>query len=356
VGLVAWWQLPGSVAESREEKFAELVASARSANARAQATADPGIKRQLLTDARADLADAAKIHDDNGDLLALQADVSAGLAVLDAVFEIEELTPIADLAQVVTGDLAVTQTVVGRGQAYLLDAEGRRVLRVPLDGSSAPETILEDGAPRFVTAARPVQLSWSEQVGALYIFDEQRQAFAYVFGGGAIPMAVRGADAWESLDGVTASGGNLYVLDVEGDQVWRYLPGQNGFDSERTGLLDGVELDETTELAVGQDVYVLDREMGVRRFTGKSETPFPLAGIDRPMLSPASLSVLPGSNRLVIADRGNKRIIVASAEGAFLRQIVSPAFTDLRAVSVDEGTGTLYVLNGDTLLRGAFPP
>jgi len=47
---------------------------------------------------------------------------------------------------------------------------------------------------------------------------------------------------------------------------------------------------------------------------------------------------------------------VASPEGVFLRQIVSPSFTDLRAVSVDEGTGTMYVLNGDTLLRAAFPP
>jgi hypothetical protein len=66
--------------------------------------------------------------------------------------------------------------------------------------------------------------------------------------------------------------------------------------------------------------------------------------------------VLPGSNRLVVADRGNKRIVVASSQGAFLRQIVSPAFTDLRAVAVDEGSGTLYVLNGDTLLQAPFPP
>ena len=66
--------------------------------------------------------------------------------------------------------------------------------------------------------------------------------------------------------------------------------------------------------------------------------------------------MLPGSNRIVVADRGNKRIIVASADGTFLRQIVSPAFTDLRAVAVDEGNGQLYVLNGDTLLKAPFPP
>jgi hypothetical protein len=108
---------------------------------------------------------------------------------------------------------------------------------------------------------------------------------------------------------------------------------------------------------VAQDVYVLDSEKGIRRFTGKTETTFPLGGIDRPLLTPASLSVLPGSNRIVVADRGNKRIVVTAADGTFLRQIVSPAtFTDLRAAMVDEGTSTLYVLNGDSLLKAPFPP
>ena len=121
-------------------------------------------------------------------------------------------------------------------------------------------------------------------------------------------------------------------------------------------MLDTPDLHDATELAVGSDVYILDAKRGIRRFIGKIETAFPLAGIDTPMISPASIAVLPGSNRIVVADRGNKRIIVASPDGVFLRQIVSPAFTDLRAVAVDEGKGLLYVLNGDTLLKGTFPP
>jgi hypothetical protein len=356
VGLVAWWQIPGSVQESREDRFQTLLAAAREDNARALATSDPGIKRQLLTDAQTKLNDAENIHDDNGELITLQADVAAALGSLNAVYEVRDFSPIVDLAQQVTGSLSVTRTVIGGGNAYLLDAEGRRVLRVPLDGSSPPETILEDSEPGFVTPSRPVQIAWAAQTESLIIIDDNRQAFAYFPDRGALPLAVRGADAWGSLDAVAASGGNLYLLDREENQVWRYLPGEGGFDSERTALLDDANLENATEIAVGQDVYVLDSDLGIRRFVGKTETQFPLAGIDRPMISPGALSVLPGSNRLVVADRGNMRIIVASSDGSFLRQIVSPTFTDLRAVAVDEGTGTLYVLNGDTLLRGQFPP
>ena len=66
LGLVAWMTIPGRVKQDREARFTTLVTNAREANARAQATGDPGSKRQLLTTAQTDLVDAAKIHPDNG--------------------------------------------------------------------------------------------------------------------------------------------------------------------------------------------------------------------------------------------------------------------------------------------------
>jgi hypothetical protein len=359
VAALIWWQLPGSVQESREDRFVALLADARSANAQAQATADKGTKRTLLTEAQTKLDAAAKIHKDNGEMLALRADVSAGIDSLNAVKEVKSLATVSDLTQEVTGSLSVTRTATGGDSAYLLDAKGGRVLRVHLDGETAPETVLQEGVLGGVIAAgRPLQISWAAGLTTpgLIIVDDRRQAFAYFPDADALPLSVRGAADLGSVDAITTAGRNLYVLDVEGAQVWRYLPGQGGFDSERTALLDGANLENATELAVGQDVYVLDSKLGIRRFVGKAEASFPLAGIDRPLMSPASLSVLPGSNRVIVADRANKRIVVASAEGAFLQQIVSPSFTDLRAVSVDEGTNTLYVLNGDTLLSAPFPP
>jgi hypothetical protein len=357
LGVLAYAYIPGSLKEDRESTFNTLVADARESNARAQATGDAGLKRQLLVDARGKLTDAAKIHSDSADVVSLQSDVTAALGSLDAIYEIKDATPVADLAQLVTGSLSATMAVVGGDHAYVLDAKGERVLRVALDGSAPPETILSAGAlAGFVNAGKPMQIGWSDQSQSLIVVDDQRQAFAYFPDRGTLPLTVRGADGIGSFDAIATSGGNLYVLDVKENQIWRYLPGQGGFDSERTALLDQADLKDATELAVGQDVFVLDAKQGIRRFVGKAESAFPIAGIDTPMVSPGSMSVLPGSNRIVVADRGNKRIIVASPSGAFLRQLVSPAFTDLRSVSVDEGKGILYVLNGDTLLRASFPP
>lgn len=257
-----------------------------------------------------------------------------------------------------TGSLSITRSIVAGNNAYFLDARGNRVLRLKLDGSAAPETVMEQGGfAGLVQVSRPVEMAWSPQSSALIVVDDQRQVFAYFPDqDSSLPLTVRGADGWGGVDAIAASGGNLYLLDVKSNQVWRYLPGQGGFDSERTGLIDQADLSSANGLAVGQDVYVLDQKSGIRRFVGKAEAPFTLGGIDTPLVSPASLAVLPGSNRLVVADRGNKRVVVASADGQFLRQVVSPAFTDLRSVSVDEGTGTIYVLNGDKLMKAVFPP
>lgn len=356
VAFVIWWQLPGSVAANREERFEAALASARENNARAQAASDPGLKRDLLTDARASLDDAAKIYDDDPAVVALQADITAALNVLNAVYEVKDAGVIVDLAQVVTGELGATQLTLGGDSAYVLDVEGGRVLRVPIAGGVA-ETVYERGtAIDLKTAGQPIEMAWSNATQSLIILDDQRQAFTHFPGQGTLPLIIRGTESLGSMDAIATSGANLYVLDRAQNQVWRYLPGQGGYDSERTALLDGVVVSDASELAIGEDVYVIDSREGIRRFEAKIEAPFPLAGIDTPLVSPTSISVLAGTNRIVFADAGNKRIIIATDDGRFIRQLVSPSFTDLRAVSVDEGTGAMFILNGDSVLRATFPP
>jgi hypothetical protein len=80
------------------------------------------------------------------------------------------------------------------------------------------------------------------------------------------------------------------------------------------------------------------------------------AGIDRALASPASLVPLPASDRLLVADRGNKRIVVFSPDGTFRQQLVSPTITaDLRAIAIDEPGGLLYILVGGALYRTQLP-
>lgn len=357
IGLLAWCIIPGSVEESREDRFRELLDSAQADYAAALPAQDPSQTRALLEEAQADLEKAAAIHPDDGELNALRADVSAALAELDAVYELRDLALVAELGEQVTGSLSIDELAVGGLGAYMLDSAGGRVIALPLVTSEdQPFVVFQAGEPAgLARAARPLHVVWAPEMVSLLIMDEERQLFAYQPAENiTVPLTIRGAQEWGSLDGLAYADGNLYVLDLASDQVWRYLPTEGGFDSERSGLLNGVDLEGTVSIAVSSQLFLLMEDGGVRRFEDGQERPFPLAGIDVALVSPASPVILPESGRLMVMDRGNKRLVLFSSDGDFLRQLTSPTLVDLRGVAVD--WGTVYVLVADSLYKATLPP
>jgi hypothetical protein len=375
VGLVAWFAMPRSVQENQEQRFTSLLADARTslqAASQGQVT-DAAQRRALLSSSLARLDEAAAIYPDDGQMRALRIQAQAALADLDAIVDLGEMRLVADLDLEVAGELSLQQMVVGGGAAFLLDEAGSRVVELPLSpGASAPAAQEEGAGPTpagarvvlqagelagAVKASRPLYIFWWQaegESGRLLVLDDQRHLFSVTPGGEAAPLVLRGAQEWGSLDGAATFGGNLYILDVASNQVWRYPPTDSGFDSERSGLLGEVDLSGATALTVDSDLYLLTEKGGIRRFTHGVEEPFALAGIDRALLSPTSLTVN-GQSGLLVVDRGNKRLVSLSTGGEFQAQFVSRTFTDLRAATVDAEAGLLYVLVGDSLYVTEMP-
>jgi hypothetical protein len=106
---------------------------------------------------------------------------------------------------------------------------------------------------------------------------------------------------------------------------------------------------------VQEDVFILSDDGKVRRFRAGNDQTLSLAGIDRPLSSPATLLAVPNSDQLFIADSGNKRIVVSNRDGIFQRQLVSNTLTDVKAMAVADGAGQLYAVVGDALLTSPLP-
>ncbi len=375
VALVAWFAVPRSVQESQEQRFTSLLADARASlgAVRQGRMADAAQRRALLSEAQARLDEAAAIYPDDGQVQALRIQAQAAVADLDAIVDLGEMRLVANLDLQVAGEMSLQQVVVGGGAAFLLDGAGGRVVELPLSPEANPPSTEEEGGPTpagarvvlqqgelagAVEASRPLYILWWQadgERGRLLVLDDQRHLFSLVPGGDAAPLVLRGAQEWGSLDGAAAFGGNLYILDVVSNQVWRYPATDSGFDSERSGLLGEVDLSGAAALAVDSDLYLLTEKGSIRRFAHGVEEPFALAGIDRGLLSPASLTANVQSGLLVV-DRGNKRLVSLSAGGEFQAQFVSRTFTDLRSAAVDAGAGLLYVLVGDSLYATEMPP
>ena len=277
---------------------------------------------------------------------------------MNGVQELTGLRVVADLKTQLTGDLSLQRLVVGGGHAYLLDAKKGRVASVSL-GSPEGETeeVLKEGdLVGMATAARPAQMAWLPDVdgGSLLVVDSERHVFSLRPGVEPALLALEGSDGWGSLDSLFAGADGLYVLDGEKSQLWLYPSIEDGFAAGPESVLEGVDLSGATALAVNGDIYLLSEDGRIRRFSAGQEVAFEMEGIDRPLTSPASLLTL-ADGRLLVVDRGNKRIVLFTPDGRFQRQYVSNELTDPQALAVDEVAARLYVLNGNSLYVADLP-
>jgi hypothetical protein len=98
-GLLIWWQLPDEVEEAARTAASPSSPRRESNATRAQATDEPALRRQLLTEAQS--SSRMQDHDDNGEMLALQADIRP-LSACSMPYEVPN-SSVSDIAQRVTG-------------------------------------------------------------------------------------------------------------------------------------------------------------------------------------------------------------------------------------------------------------
>ncbi len=358
IGLLAWWVMPSSIQGTRDQKFDSLMTTARNDYNASVSTSDPSEQRRLLNEASSSLAQAEGIRAADVGLLSLKSEVAGAVATMNGVQELADLRLVADLKTQLTGDLALQQLVIGDGQAYLLDGKKNRIVSVKLtDPEGETKEVLNEGdLVGMIKAAKPVQITWlpDPNGGSLLVLDSDNHLFSLSPSAEPRPLSLGGDGEWRSLDSLYAGDDGLYALDKQSGQVWHYPAGEDGTAREPTASIEGSDFSSAIGLAVNGDIYVLDEDGKIRRFSAGQEVAFDMAGLDRPLTSAASLLPL-SDGSLMVVDRGNKRIVLFSGDGRFERQFVSSQLTDPQAVAVDEVTARIYVLNGDSLFVAGLP-
>jgi len=358
IGLLAWYILPDALQESKDERFDNRVQAAQSDLTEALATQDVAQKRTLLQNAQTALEEAELAKPGQPEVADLRTRVETELNRLNAVLALPELELVSDVSGRVPGPVSPRDLALGGGGAYFLDRQGGRVIAISLLAPNPdPFTLFQAGdLVGDQITGQPEQIVWAEGLGAVLILDDARRLIAAQPAGVARLLPVRDADAWGSADGLVYQGSDLYVLDRQGNQVWRYPPSADGFDSEREGVVSNFDLSQSVELAAGDGLYFLMADNSIVHLTTAGATTFSQAGIDTPLSSPGSLVPLTSLSVVAAADRGNSRIVEFGADGSFKQQLVSATFTDLRAIAIDEQAQLLYILVGGALYRTPLPP
>ena len=357
---VVRFALPPLLAEDREARLAEALTMATERLDGVGESEDAAERRTLLESALTAISSARSISPDDTQLLLLDARAASVLVTLDAVVEVEELREVLDLQGQLTAPANPAGLVAGRSALWLLDEGGGRVFRIdlPSDGGPAQAAVeVYRSGQRYggAVAGQPLAIAWDMAGQRLLTFDARRTLFAISLpadgddGSDGAPrvLPVRGVADIPSVQAIAAYSGNLYLLDAEGGEVWRYLPAGEGYDSERNGLLGGITIDDASAIAVDSDIFLLGQSGGVRRFELGVEQRALLRGLDAPPASSAAVAVSTASGRVYIADRGGQRVVVSARSSDFVAQYRHAQFFDLRGLTLSADGTEVLVLTGD---------
>jgi len=348
VAALAWFTVPGLIRQDNGARLEDALAVAQAHIAAAAEAPEVTRSRSELQSASTEIARARAMQPNDPRVTALQGKVDAAAQALDAVVDLGDagLKRVQAFEGVITAPFNPAAMVAGDGALWMVDSERGRLFRVAPGGGTDPLEVYRSGTSYGGTTARdPRVVTWDAGAQRVLLVDATPTLFSIVPGRPPVPIALRGAVDLKSIAAIATYTSNLYVLDPQGGEIWRYLPGGNGFDSERTGLLGGPDLTGARGLAVDGDFFVLGAA-AVRHFRPPSELPPLLQGIDRPISSPAGIALDAQRRLFYIGDRGGRRVVVSDRDGVYRRQYRSPQFFDVRGIALAADGATVYVLTG----------
>lgn len=357
LALVVWLVLPGLLSEDRAQELDTAIAQAEAQLTIAGTAESADAQREALQNALSQAETARALDPEDPRVDQIVADAEARLAALDAVTNVENLEGVITFEGAITAPVQPEELVAGGNSLWLRESGSGRVIRIDPGGGADPVEVFRAGEVYGeVTARDPAAIAWDASTQRLVIIDAGRALFAVNIGEDtATPLPLRDAEEMRSVTAIAVYLGNLYILDPDAGEVWRYLPAAEGFDSERSGILGGIELEGASGLAVDGEVFVLDAPSLRHFIQGREQEPM-LQGIDAPVESPVGLVEDVLREILYVADRGGGRIVASDREGAFFRQYRHADFIDLRGVTVAPDGTSLFALTSSGISSFAVTP
>ncbi|MFN8533084.1 MAG: hypothetical protein U0556_06025 [Dehalococcoidia bacterium] len=345
-----------------EGAYVTAITEAERAYRASVASTDQGFARTRLREAEFAAQRALTARKDDPAATKLQESIRAEALKLDRVARVGGVQQIADLAA--AGAKEPTGLVVEAGTtAYVLDPTGWGLRRIALEPNKPPEPqiVAVRGTPSDETpVGDPLAIAWLYPVDArarvgVMLLDRDRNLFYQPANKSLVELAVRGAASWQSAQAIRGYVGNLYVLDAKGNQVWRYLPNWNGYDTEMKGMLEGAQIGDARDFTIDGNIYILTDSGRVWKFVEGVGSEFDLRSLDKPLNKPTAILTGATARGVYVADPANQRVVVFDKDGRFQRQLVSENFAGLSAFTVDEALGKIWYIADKKLYSAPLP-
>lgn len=250
---------------------------------------------------------------------------------------------------------------------YVLDAQEGAVYRLsatePIEGALNTVSPIMFGGQQVGdgTLGKPQFLTWmpegnGRESPALIVLTASGQIVEYDPATGEVTI-LPFAPVDARVVAIEPYEGNLYLLDREHTQIWKYVPsGDGGYSNPASSWIlpeTSSELAPLLQMAIDGDIYVLQDGGKVTRLNSGKIREFSLPPLEPPLSGLAVIATEPPeSTDLFLAD--GEQVFRLSKQGQVLARYLPPvneSWGTIRDIAVDSDDGVLYLLTTGGVYR-----
>jgi len=161
---------------------------------------------------------------------------------------------------------------------------------------------------------------------------------------------------WNNADKIVSYAERLYFLDSENNQIWKYQTVPEGF-TPIAPYFDpgsGVDLSGALDFAIDGNVYTLQPNNVVKKFTGGVAADFTLQAIPQPYKPLGNVTKIFADNEtnLYLLDEANNRVVVYDPDGNYLSQFIyGDSISGINSLNVNQEAGYIYLTTASLVYR-----
>jgi len=164
-------------------------------------------------------------------------------------------------------------------------------------------------------------------------------------------MVVEADEEWEEIVDFRAFGGNLYLLDKQGE-IWKYPGVEGGFGAYRRWLKgEAPDFSDAVGMTIDGSVWVLKAEGTILKFTQGGRDHFAISGLDQPLANPAAIFTDDDQENLYVLDKGNSRVVVINKSGEYHSQYRWEGMGEVTHLMASEEEKKIMLLAGNKIFE-----
>lgn len=234
-------------------------------------------------------------------------------------------------------DFIGKQMVSDGETAYFYDPEGKSVISLETDTKQAKIvslSSLEDGRDIAVMNHNVFVLTGN----GVYSITS--------LGSGETQKVIEKPDTWQQPQLLGAFGSNLYVLDRDAKQLFKYSAETNTTFAEGTSWLkstQGFDFSNILSLAIDGKVWMSSGDGSVGVFVQGSRELFTIKGLEQPMADAFFLYVSEDAQSAYFLEPSSQRLISTDKNGELQNVIHSKQFAGATGIVISEPNGKAYI-------------